>query len=209
MTFENATDAEAEAKHLKGTFKLGVVPLLKLAVSRADKAIGGMQPVLQGLRPVGLCLDTALQFLDAWSNADEALVKAEGEVKIRDYIVSTLTSASVAKTNMLMALDARDPIDRLTKAARLAHEYAEIAKGGADHTMKKVASSPGSAPRSIAIRAQVDAYWEAVPKSLAVFQQQFAEAFAKLSGYEGAGYPGLCDSQWTSRRDRQASRRRL
>jgi len=150
-----------------------------------------MQPALQGLRPVGLCLDTALQFLDAWSNADEALVKAEGEVKIRDYIVSTVTSAGEAQSKMQAALNAPDHIDRLTQAERLADEYVENAKGGADHTMEKngVVTGPGAAFLN-QFKAQVDAYWEAIPKTPAMFQQQFAEAFAKLSGYEGGRLPG-------------------
>lgn len=161
-----ASGQEAEPDHLNTTLKA----LGKFALDKVLDAAGK-----KGGEPFALVVDAAKDVTEAWLEEEERVEKAEGQVKIADYIVAVRNSiAARRKAVMDRVLDAKGPI--LERYQRIA-DY-DFSKGVASREGVVV----GDAAQVILdVTNAVAAFRAAVPGPQA-FQQILTKNFANTPG---------------------------
>lgn len=164
MSFSSSE--EAEPKYLQATLKAVGKKALDLALDEAGKKLGG---------PWGVIIGTAKDVVEAWVSESERVAAAEGQVKIRDYIISVRNGIGAQQKAMTAAIDNGRPA-MIEEYRRLAKSDLGQGKASADGVVV------GEAAGLInALRAATKAFKSKIP-SESYFQQQFTRAFADTPG---------------------------
>lgn len=164
MSFSSSD--EAEPKHLQATLKAVGKKALDLALDEAGKKLGG---------PWGVIIGTAKDVVEAWMNESERVAAAQGQVKIRDYIISIRNGIGAQQKALTAVIEAgRQPL--IEEYRRLAQ--GDVAKGKASPDGVVVGQAAGLVN---ALRQAARAFKAKMPTE-SYFQQQFSRSFADTPG---------------------------
>jgi hypothetical protein len=160
-----ASDQEAEAHYLKVALKAVAKQALDTALDALGEAAG----------PAGKLISTCKAVVEAWVEEKERAEKAEGQVKIADYIESIRNGIGDQEKLMSDAIDAEQH--------QLLREFRRIASDDLDRGQ---ASEDGVVVGEGAhflnqLQERVDAFKAAIPEA-AFFQERFTENFANTPG---------------------------
>lgn len=164
MSFSSSE--EAEPKYLQAALKSVGKKALDMALDEAGKKLGG---------PWGTVISTAKGVVEAWVAESERVAAAQGQVKIRDYIIAVRNGIGAQQKAMTAVIEAgRQP---------LIEEYRRLAQGDA---AKGKASADGvvvgqAAGLVNALRDAARAFKAKLPTE-SYFQQQFSRSFADTPG---------------------------
>ncbi len=164
MSFSSSD--EAEPKYLQATLKAVGKKALDLALDEAGKKLGG---------PWGTIIGAAKDVVEAWVNESERVAAAQGQVKIRDYIIAIRNGIGAQQKAVTAVIEAgKQP---------LIEEYRRLAQGD----LSKGKASPdgvlvGQAAGLVNALRQAALAFRAKMPTESSFQQQFSRSFADTPG---------------------------
>lgn len=164
MSFSSSD--EAEPKYLQATLKAVGKKALDLALDEAGKKLGG---------PWGTVIGAAKDVVEAWMNESERVAAAQGQVKIRDYIIAIRNGIGAQQKAVTAVIEAgKQPL--IEEYRRLAQGDLSKGKASADGVLVGQAAGLVNALRQAAL-----AFRAKMPTE-SFFQQQFSRSFADTPG---------------------------
>lgn len=164
MSFSSSD--EAEPKYLQATLKAVGKKALDLALDEAGKKLGG---------PWGTVIGAAKDVVEAWMNESERVAAAQGQVKIRDYIIAIRNGIGAQQKAVTAVIEAgKQPL--IEEYRRLAQGDLSKGKASADGVLVGQAAGLVNALRQAAL-----AFRSKMPTESS-FQQQFSRSFADTPG---------------------------
>lgn len=164
MSFSSSD--EAEPKYLQATLKAVGKKALDLALDEAGKKLGG---------PWGTVIGAAKDVVEAWMNESERVAAAQGQVKIRDYIIAIRNGIGAQQKAVTAVIEAgKQPL--IEEYRRLAQGDLSKGKASADGVLVGQAAGLVNALRQAAL-----AFRARMPTE-SFFQQQFSRSFADTPG---------------------------
>lgn len=164
MSFSSSD--EAEPKYLQATLKAVGKKALDLALDEAGKKLGG---------PWGTIIGAAKDVVEAWMNESERVAAAQGQVKIRDYIIAIRNGIGAQQKAVTAVIEAgKQPL--IEEYRRLAQGDLSKGKASADGVLVGQAAGLVNALRQAAL-----AFRSKMPTESS-FQQQFSRSFADTPG---------------------------
>lgn len=161
-----ASSAEAESKYLQVALKTVAKKAFDMALDEAGKKLGG---------PWGTIISTAKGVAEAFAAEAERVAAAEGQVKIRDYIISIRNGISAQQKAMTAVIEnGRAPM--IAEYRRLG--AGDFAKGKASDDGVVV----GEAAGLVNALSQAVKGFKSKMASESYFQQQFTRNFADTPG---------------------------
>ena len=164
MSFSSSD--EAEPKYLQATLKAVGKKALDLALDEAGKKLGG---------PWGTVIGAAKDVVEAWMNESERVAAAQGQVKIRDYIIAIRNGIGAQQKAVTAVIEAgKQPL--IEEYRRLAQGDLSKGKASADGVLVGQAAGLVNALRQAAL-----AFRAKMPTESS-FQEQFSRSFADTPG---------------------------
>ena len=164
MSFSSSD--EAEPKYLQATLKAVGKKALDLALDEAGKKLGG---------PWGTVIGAAKDVVEAWMNESERVAAAQGQVKIRDYIIAIRNGIGAQQKAVTAVIEAgKQPL--IEEYRRLAQGDLSKGKASADGVLVGQAAGLVNALRQAAL-----AFRSKMPTESS-FQEQFSRSFADTPG---------------------------